>query len=107
VKVDYELAANTHTYAGAHAALSILFPDTKAISILDVGCAPGAWLRAGINLVGIDELDLEADQAIYDTAAAFGSMQRSLTRAWMALTKPRIHRKSLSEDASAARFTVS
>jgi SAM-dependent methyltransferase len=73
VKVDYELAANTHTYAGAHAALSILFPDTKPISILDVGCGPGAWLRAGINLgiqdaVGIDGLDLEADQLLVPKA---------------------------------------
>jgi SAM-dependent methyltransferase len=63
--VDYNPAENTHTYAGAHAALSVLFPDRKPASLLDVGCGPGAWLRAAMDLgiqdaVGVDGLDLEA-----------------------------------------------
>jgi hypothetical protein len=64
---DYNPAENTHTYAGAHAALSVLFPDRKPASLLDVGCGPGAWLRAATDLgiqdaVGVDGLDLEADR---------------------------------------------
>jgi len=67
VKIDYVLIGNSHTYAGAHAALSLLFPGKRPISLLDVGCGPGTWLRAAMDLgvqdaVGVDGLDLKPDQ---------------------------------------------
>ena len=65
MKIDYVLIGNSHTDAGAHAALSLLFPGKRPISLLDVGCGPGAWLRAAMDLgvqdaVGVDGLDLKA-----------------------------------------------
>ena len=67
MKIDYVLIGNSHTYAGAHAALSLLFPGKRPISLLDVGCGPGTWLRAAMDLgvqdaVGVDGLDLKPDQ---------------------------------------------
>jgi SAM-dependent methyltransferase len=71
MSIDYSHSQNRHTLKGAEHALSQLFPGTMPKSILDVGCGPGTWLRAAIELgtsdvFGIDGVNIPSDQLLVD-----------------------------------------
>jgi SAM-dependent methyltransferase len=64
--IDYDHSRNGHALPGPQAALSLIFPENKPISLLDVGCGTGTWLRAakdvGINdLFGIDGVEVSPE----------------------------------------------
>ena len=69
--IDYDPVKNLHTLCGARIALNALLGENKPSSLLDVGCGPGTWLRAALeigitDIVGIDGLDLPSGQLCID-----------------------------------------
>src|SRR5262245_48451965 len=52
--VNYNPALADHSSEGPTLALRVIFGDNLPKSILDVGCGPGAWLRAADEL-GVSE----------------------------------------------------
>lgn len=73
IQFDNRLNAKT-TVEAARKALSRVFEYTQApSSLLDVGCGPGAWLRAASEMgvrdvCGIDGVDLPASELMIDKA---------------------------------------
>ncbi len=54
--INYDVLQNKHTLTGATAALKVLLNFKHQVgSLLDVGCGPGSWLRAAIDL-GVPEV---------------------------------------------------
>lgn len=82
---DYDHALSTHTIAGATAALPVLFAlGGMPLTLLDVGCGTGTWLRAALDLTGgaidicgVDGVDLERDRSLMIPASSF--VQRDLS----------------------------
>ncbi len=69
MQIDYDHSRNTHTLAGARAALPRLFQSGLPESLLDVGCGEGTWLRAALelgvpNVVGIDGIAIPAERLL-------------------------------------------
>jgi hypothetical protein len=57
--IDYDHSLNPHTLTGASAALPTMLDSLVPMSLLDVGCGTGTWLKAAIdcgipNVFGID-----------------------------------------------------
>lgn len=62
LQIDYDHSKNPHTLAGAQAALSTIFANEKPMSLLDVGCGTGTWLKAAMesgvsDVMGIDGVE--------------------------------------------------
>src|SRR5262249_20771877 len=71
--INYDPNLNKHTVGGARAALAYVFRDFKPRSMLDVGCGPGTWLRAALDLgigdvKGVDGLELDESTLFVDNA---------------------------------------
>ncbi len=64
LQIDYDHSFNLHTVSGATATLQLFFDGKPPKSLLDVGCGPGTWLRAALDLgvheiYGVDGVPLE------------------------------------------------
>lgn len=55
VAIEYCHTRNAHSLEGAHRGLRGVLQFCRPSSLLDVGCGPGAWLRAALDL-GIDDV---------------------------------------------------
>jgi SAM-dependent methyltransferase len=69
MKIDYDHLRNLHTAEGPRAALRTLTEEGCPLSILDVGCGTGTWLRAALDagvrdVMGIDGIQIPADQLL-------------------------------------------
>jgi SAM-dependent methyltransferase len=67
--IDYTHSQNLHTITGPLAAIPKLFHNTRPLSVLDVGCGTGTWLKAFIDLgtadvVGVDAVEIPEDQLL-------------------------------------------
>jgi len=77
--IDYVHARNTHTAAGATTALPIILQTVgiSPVSLIDVGCGTGTWLRAALkcgvrDVMGIEGVvapagELQADESLIIT----------------------------------------
>lgn len=66
--VEYSHELNRHTLLGPQVALPLILKTTSPISILDVGCGEGTWLRAALDngitdIFGVDGVEIE-DRAL-------------------------------------------
>lgn len=82
--IDYEHAANQHTVSGPIAAIPHLFSQRTIVSVLDVGCGTGTWLRAvlqsGIqDVMGIDGVSIPREQLLIPPTHF---RVQDLTKAW-------------------------
>lgn len=67
MSIPYIHCETEHTLVGPQALLPILFANAKPLSLLDVGCGTGTWLKAGIefgipDVLGVDGVKLPAGQ---------------------------------------------
>lgn len=84
MSINYIHTEDLHTVGGANAALSFLFASEKPSSLLDVGCGPGTWLKAALDLgisdvFGVDGIILESDKTHVPTA---NIQFQDLTNTW-------------------------
>jgi SAM-dependent methyltransferase len=73
VAIEYDRCLNLHTLEGARATLSRLFPNEMPLSILDVGCGPGTWLRAAMergvdDFIGVDGVDVPPEELLFPSS---------------------------------------
>lgn len=71
VKFDHSLLPAS--LKGPSMALQVMFHDTLPASLVDMGCGPGRWIRAALDLgitdvLGIDGGDLKKDQLLIPLA---------------------------------------
>lgn len=69
--IDYNHSLNLHTLEGPRTALSILFPNHKPQSLLDVGCGNGTWLKAAFEfgipeVFGVDGVEVSSEDLHID-----------------------------------------
>jgi SAM-dependent methyltransferase len=82
--IDYDHSQNLHTLAGARAALSVLFADSKPQSLLDVGCGVGTWLKAALeskisDVFGVDGIAVHPEKFLVSKSLF---RQQDFTKAW-------------------------
>lgn len=66
VDYDHRAHAHAHSVEGALHALRLIFEEEKPLTVLDIGCGMGTWLRAALELgasevLGVDGVDLPSD----------------------------------------------
>lgn len=69
MKVSYDHSLDISSVEGPRAAFRKLTEDFLPSTLLDVGCGPGAWLRAALDsgvseVVGIDGADIPSDRLL-------------------------------------------
>ena len=84
MSIDYAHHRNPHTVAGACAALPHIFHAWRPKSMLDVGCGPGTWLKAALDLgisdvFGIDGVDVPEKEFLVPTSRR---RIQNLTKSW-------------------------
>lgn len=84
LKIDYDHTANVHTLNGARTAFQNIVGDWRPVSVLDVGCGKGSWVRAAMDsgitdVFGIDGIDV-GDHARLFPRSYF--QQQDLTERW-------------------------
>jgi len=67
--IDYDHAKNIHTLQGPKIALPIILGGLNPVSVLDVGCGTGVWLKAAIELgiadiFGIDGANITQEKLL-------------------------------------------
>ena len=67
MSIEYNHSQNLHTDSGPQVALPILIGNEKPLSMLDVGCGTGTWLKAAMDLgisdvFGVDGVEIPADK---------------------------------------------
>jgi len=67
MSIEYVHTDDLHTLKGAKSALPILFSKIKPASLLDVGCGPGTWLKAALDMgvpdiFGVDGIKLAPEK---------------------------------------------
>lgn len=68
--VDYSYDLNRHTLDGARAALSSLFQNAVPVSLLDVGCGCGTWIKGAmdmgvVDVYGVDGADIPKERLYF------------------------------------------
>jgi len=71
MSIDYSHSLNLHTLEGPRTALSILFPNQKPQSLLDVGCGNGTWLKTALEfgipeVFGVDGVEVSSEELHID-----------------------------------------
>jgi SAM-dependent methyltransferase len=84
MSVDYNHSENLHSVTGPRAALPVLFAKQKPLSLLDVGCGTGTWLRAALDLgipevFGLDGVEISSEK-LHIPAGKI--RHQDLTRPW-------------------------
>jgi SAM-dependent methyltransferase len=82
--IEYDHSSNLHTLVGPQATLPVLFANEKPLSLLDVGCGNGTWLKAAIDfgipdVFGVDGVEVPPDKMYIP---AENIRHQDLTRPW-------------------------